>query len=184
MGAGAASATTGAGAAAAGSGVWFAGADSVSLVACGPVTAGGSCAPVWSGDELEVVPAILWLPTAAGCACGCTGGSTVAVDVLTGLGRDWLMCDKASGVGGGAGIATDLSLDISVFDCGAGVTTAEGRPAAGLAGSAVPGVVVKLLDCDEPGAVALPLDAVGTAAFWVGTFPVPGDPNPGKTVPS
>jgi len=72
----------------------------------------------------------------------------------------------------------------SEFGCEAGVTTAEGKllPAPGLPGSESGGLVPPL-DWDKPGTVAT-VDAVEVVAFTDGTFPAPGDPRPGNTVPS
>jgi hypothetical protein len=73
-------------------------------------------------------------------------------------------------------------LAVSLFDVAPGVTTTVGKPlsAATLAWNA-PGGVVTPPDWGESGAFAGPLAA---DAFASGTFPVPGDPSPGKTVPS
>jgi hypothetical protein len=105
--------------------------------------------------------------------------------VLTGRVRDWLIWDKASGVGCGATVVLDLLFAVSVLDDGTGVTTTDGKPVSvAILASSAPGVVCTPLDWSEPGAGMVPLDALGFGAFAVGTFPVPGDPIPGKTVPS
>ena len=142
------------------------------------------CASGRSGDEFKTVTAIPWLVVADASVFGCAGASTVGFAVLTGLVRDWLIWDKASGVGCGATVGLDLP-DVSVVDDGLGVTTTEGKPVSvAMLAPNTPGVFFAPSDWDEPGDGAVPLDALGFDAIAVGAFPVPGDPSPGKTVPS
>jgi hypothetical protein len=112
------------------------------------------------------------------------------------MGSDELLTDAGPDCSSGARVMiaglTDAVPDellpeaVSGFGCEGGMTTADGRPvsAAGVAGNASPGAVVTLLDEDEPSVVAIPLDAVEAGGLGVGTLPAPGDPRPGKTVPS
>jgi len=88
----------------------LAGADAVCLANCASAIAERFWASACSGDELKVVPTISWRPAADGSVFGCAGGSTAGVDLLTGLVRDWLIRDKASGVGCGATVVLDLSF--------------------------------------------------------------------------
>lgn len=139
------------------------------------------CVSGWSGDELETVTVVPWLLAADACSCGCGGASTTVLAVLIGRVRNWLIWDKASGVGCGATDGPDLRA-VSVFDDGTGVTTTEGKPVS--VAMLVPNVFPALSVWDEPGAGTVPLDAFGFDDCAVGTLPVPGDPIPGNTVPS
>ena len=89
--------------------------DKASWVACRVVVRSGcslagagapcpaDCAPAVGSDfcstELAVGAATAWLPAADTSVSGCAGGSTAGADDPIGLVGEWLMWDKASGVG-------------------------------------------------------------------------------------
>ena len=107
------------------------GADAIGPTDCAPALDGDFCA-----TELAVGAATTWLLAASGCVFG-WAGATGGVEAMTAPGSDLLLWDTASEFGSGAGITIpgpfaaardEVAEVVAGFDCGAGVTTTDGKP--------------------------------------------------------